>query len=424
MREDFLHYVWRFQKFDANNLKTSCGQCLYVERVGTPNSNAGPDFLMGQVIIGDKRWVGHIEIHIKASDWLAHGHTEDPNYETVILHVVWENDKNIDLPNGGGLPVLELKSRVDKKLVQRYNELLIPTWKFIVCEQDLGKVPDIVMNKWLERLFLERLQKKCEQYKELLEQSKFHWEAVCFYALAKAFGMKVNVDSFLSIAQSINYTIIQKCQSHPIVLEALFMGQAGLLEHDHQDSFFQSLKATYGYLVHKFKLHKEGVIRPQFFRLRPSNFPTIRISQLAVLLSRHPSMMSVFRDIKGCNQAYQTLRVESSNYWHTHYNFGLESPFKIKKLSKPFIDVLLINVVLPLQFLYGQIHGNFDWDSMESFMEQLPMESNKVLSHYLQLRGFDKNIMTGQALLHLHGNYCSKLQCVSCEIGNHILMSE
>ena len=424
MREDFLHYIWRFQKYNTRELKTTCGQSLQIEKVGIPNSNAGPDFLMGQIVIGQQKWVGHIEIHIKASDWLAHKHHEDPNYETVILHVVWESDKEIVLPNGGELPVLEMKSRIDEKLIHQYNQLMIPSPGFIPCEKNFAEVPDLVMKKWMERLFLERLEKKCTQLRKWLEQTKFHWEAVSFYALARAFGMKVNADSFVSIAQSVDFSILQKCKSHPIVTEALLLGQAGLLERDCKDPYFKTLKATYKYLIHKFKLEQQSRIRAQFFRLRPSNFPTIRLSQLSVLWSKHPTLIAVFKKIENRDQAYEFLSVESSNFWQTHYRFDKESSEKPKILSKAFIDLIIINVVIPIRLVYGQLQGNLNWEKLETLAQGLPMETNMVLSRYQQVRKIEKNAMSGQALLHLHANYCKSLKCLSCEIGNHLLKSK
>lgn len=422
MREDFLHYIWNYQKFNTEQLRTVDGQSLTILNVGTSNSNAGPDFLMAEIALDGKRWVGHVEIHIRASDWLQHRHDTDPNYNPVILHVVWKHDVAISLPNGGTLPVLELASRVSEALCSEYDQWMNTLPAFIPCEKQFGQVPDIYFEKWMERLFIERLESKCAQLQAWLQESKYHWEAVCFYALARAFGMKVNAEAFLSMARSVDFRVIQKCRTHPIVLEALFLGQLGILDElPGQEAFGQSLQATYLYLKRKFGVENKTVVRPKFFRLRPANFTTLRCSQLAQLWSTHSSLTAKIMSIQNLEEAISIFEVQASSYWDTHYQIGKTTTSKPKKVSRRFIHLLILNVVLPIQMIHGKMYGQLQWEVLEQLAQELPMEDNKLIRKYQGLRRMHAHAWNGQALLHLHDTYCKAKRCSHCTIGTYLM---
>ncbi len=421
MKEEFLHYVWRFQKYRKQQLKTYRGSLLKVLKVGTPNPNAGPDFLMAHICVDDKQWVGHVEIHINSSDWMVHGHDTDSNYDNVILHVVWENDIEICLPNGHFLEVLELKDLVSENLLHHYARLVEGLPQFIACERECAKVPSLVIEKWLERLYVERLENKVTQVNDLLDLTKNHWEAVCFYLIAQAFGMKVNGSAFLSMAQSIDFKIIRKCTSHPVVMEALFLGQAGLLEEECTDAYFKFLQSTYRYLQLKFGIENAHVERPQFFRLRPNNFPTIRLSQLAVLWSSKPTIFGALIKIDSVKEAYRLFEVDAAYYWKDHYRFGVVSKSRPKAISKLLVHSILLNVVIPLQLVYAAKYGKEIWSQVETLSKQIPIEKNKVIRNYEKLFLFENHAWNGQALLQMHKRYCSEKRCANCGVGAFLL---
>jgi len=423
MKEDFLHYVWRFQKYDAGKLRSFQGNRIQILHVGTPNPNAGPDFLMAQILIDDEQWVGHVEIHTKSSEWLNHGHTSDHNYNNVILHVVYENDAEIQLPNGGHLEVLELRNRIDKGVLENYQNLMGSLSQFIPCEKQATEVPSFVLEKWLERLYIERLEHKAKKIVAMLKQSKNHWDEVTFALLGQALGLKVNGASFRSVAESIPFTIVRKCASHPIVLEALLLGQAGLLEGDHEDASFKSLQAAYRYLKLKFGIDNHSVERPQFFRLRPYNFPTIRLSQWAVIWSSEPRLFSKLIAIKSISEAYDLFQLDASNYWTDHYRFGVSSKATPKSVTPALVHGIVLNVVLPLQLVFSAKNGMEIWDRIENLSKEIPMEKNTIVSKYMALFQGEDHAWNGQAFLQLHKNYCQVRRCSSCEVGNYLLKS-
>jgi len=283
MSEDFLHYIWKFKKFEFHNLKTVAGDALNIRSGGTHNLNSGPDFFNSQLQINNQLWAGNVEIHVKSSDWYVHNHETDKAYDNVILHVVWEHDTDIFRKDNTKIDTLELKDYVAKNVLLNYQHLLAKKHNAINCERDFATVNDFVMNNWLERLYFERLERKSTIITSLLKNSKYNWEAVLFKLLTKNFGLNVNGDAFMSLANSLNFSIVRKVSGHQINLEALLFGQSHLLDIDSEDAYLINLIKRYSYQSHKFNLNNKNVIKPQFFRLRPQNFPTIRLSQLASL---------------------------------------------------------------------------------------------------------------------------------------------
>ncbi|HEU0126660.1 MAG TPA: DUF2851 family protein, partial [Flavobacterium sp.] len=280
MKEDFLHYLWKFKKFNTLNLKTAQGELITILKTGDYLELSGPDFFNAHIEIGNQKWAGNVEIHVKSSDWYLHNHENDPAYKNVILHVVWENDTAIFREDNSEIPVLVLKDYVGKEMVSNYAELISPkTW--ISCEKQIKDIDNFVFKNWQERLFFERLERKSKFIYELLEETNQDWESVLFCLLAKNFGLNTNGTSFLQIAKSIPFSIIRKESFEHENLEALFFGTARLLEAEKEDVYFKDLKFRYFYLLHKYQLERTFVEPVQFFKHRPDNFPTIRLSQLA-----------------------------------------------------------------------------------------------------------------------------------------------
>ena len=421
MKEDFLHYVWKYQKFNVQKLTTTCGTNLVIVKVGEHNFNSGPDFFNAQVSIGDQLWAGNVEIHKQSSDWYGHQHEKDESYDNVILHVVWEYNANIFRKDNSTIPTLELKSKVEESVLKNYRHLFSKKQQWINCENDFPNMDSFLLDNWLDRLFLERLQQKSLLFEKELKFSNNHWEELLFKLLCKNFGLKVNGESFFSIAQSIDFSIIKKCYSEKLELEALLFGQAGFFESNYKDSYFELLKDKYLYLSQKFSINNKAVIRTKYFRLRPSNFPTIRLSQLAVLLSEKQSLFSRIMKVNNLEDYYTIFDVSANDYWDTHYNFGVSSAKKKKSLTKKFIDLLLINTIIPLKFCYSNFLGRDVSEDIMSLASSIPIEENSIIQKFNQLRPTYKNSLQSQALLQLKNEYCNKYKCLQCAVGNSIL---
>ena len=420
MTEDFLHYVWKFQKFSTNRLVTTNDESIVVEKVGAHNFNSGPDFFNAQVSINNQLWAGNVEVHLKSSDWYAHHHENDEAYDNVLLHVVWEFDVEVFRKDNSVIPTLELKTIVPEKLLQNYKILTAKKQEWIPCERDFSKVDDFIYDNWLESLYVERLKQKSALIEEELRKSNNHWESVLYKLLCKNFGLKVNGESFYSVANSIDYNLIAKSKN-TITFEALLLGQAGLLEQKNEDSYYNNLKENYTFLKHKYQLDNSQIIASKYFRLRPSNFPTIRLSQFSNLYQKTPSLFSKIVKMKSTKEMYDLFNVSASEYWDSHYNFGVLSFNRKKKLTKPFIDLLLINTIIPILFAYGKQISFNNSEELLKIAAFIPSEKNSVINNFNLLRSTVKNSLQSQALLQLKNEYCNKKKCLQCVIGNSIL---
>ncbi|GGG39644.1 hypothetical protein GCM10011344_45600 [Dokdonia pacifica] len=422
MREDFLHYLWKYKKFAFAKAKTTSNTSITIIKLGDHNHLAGPDFFNARLAIGDQEWAGNVEIHIKSSDWYAHGHETDAAYNNVILHVVWEHDVDVYRSDNTPIPTLQLKDYVTQDALNNYATLFEnQSKKWINCEATLSEVPDPIWNHWHERLYLERLERKTTAIKEILSQSNNDWEGVLFVMLMRSFGTKVNGPSFQSLATHIDFTIIRKCAQEPFRLEALLLGAGGLLSEDSVDSYVLQLQGEYEFVHHKFQLNTEGILPIQFFKLRPDNFPTIRLSQLAMLYYKVPGLFQKLMEVEHLNNFYTILQVEASTYWDTHYSFTTTQKKRVKKLSKAFIDLLLINTIIPIKFAYSQYIGKECTDMILDFMTAIKSEQNNIIKKYNEIRPKTKNALQSQALIQLKSAYCSENKCLQCAVGNWLM---
>jgi hypothetical protein len=420
MKEDFLHYLWKFKKFDTLNLKTFNGEEIVIVNVGHYLELAGPDFFNAQIIIGDQKWAGNVEIHLKSSDWYVHHHERDEAYENVILHVVWEHDTEIFRKNNSEIPVLELKKYVDSGTITNYQSLMAPK-SWIFCEKQLKGIDGFALINWQERLFFERLERKSKPIFELLEQTNQDWEAVLFCLLAKNFGLNTNGELFLKIAQSIPFSIIRKESFEVENLEALLLGSAGLLDIEKEGNYFKDLKFRYFYLLHKYQLEKNSTEPVQFFKHRPDNFPTIRLSQLANLYHSHQNLFSKISTSNSVATIYKTFEVAVSVYWQNHYQFDKESPKKLKKISKSFVDLIVINTIIPLQFAYAKSQGKENSEDLMQLLNEVASEKNAIMDKFSSFGINPKNAFESQSLLQLKNEYCNKSRCLECAIGMELL---
>ncbi|MBX9808425.1 MAG: DUF2851 family protein, partial [Flavobacteriaceae bacterium] len=381
MKEDFLHYLWKFKKFDTLNLKTFNGEEITIINVGQYLELAGPDFFNAQLIIGNQKWAGNVEIHLKSSDWYVHHHERDEAYENVILHVVWEHDTEIFRSNNTEIPVLELKKYVDTSTITNYQSLMSPK-SWIFCEKQIKEIDNFALKNWQERLFFERLERKSNPIFELLKLTNNDWEAVLFCLLAKNFGLNTNGEIFLKTAQSIPFSIIRKESFEVENLEALLLGNVGLLDLEKEDNYFKDLKFRYFYLLHKYQIEKKLVEPVQFFKHRPDNFPTIRLSQLANLYHSQQNLFFTISTSNSVKSIYEIFEISASDYWQNHYQFDKESLKKKKKLSKSFIDLIIINAIIPLQFAYAKSQGKEISEDLIQLLNEVAPEKNAIMDKF------------------------------------------
>ncbi|MCF7560401.1 DUF2851 family protein [Sabulilitoribacter multivorans] len=421
MQEDFLHYIWKHKKFQVTHLKTTNNEAVSVNNVGQHNLNSGPDFFNAQIKIDQQLWAGNVEIHIKSSDWFLHNHEQDKAYDNVILHVVWEHDTDVFRNNNTPVPTLQIRDFVETSVLNSYKKLFSKENKWINCENDFKSVDDFLLKNWLERLYFERLEQKSKTIETLLEESKNDWEGVLFKMLAKNFGLKVNGEAFLSVANSIDFSIIRKTQSNQQTLEALLLGQSGLLEEKIEEPYYLSLSKEYQFLKQKFKLEKNQVTQIQFFRLRPPNFPTIRLSQLASLYSQNQNLFSKVIEANTLEKFYKLFKVTTSSFWKTHYTFQKESKASVKLLTKSFIDLLLINTIIPIKFCYAKQKGNDIDDLIIKLGTEIHSEKNNIITAFNNLKHVSNSALDSQALIQLKAFYCDKNKCLQCAIGNSLL---
>ena len=421
MNEDFLQYVWRYKMFSKVDFKTTGNAHLSIIKSGLHNKNAGPDFLNAQLKIDGQTWIGNVEIHLKASDWYLHNHEKDLNYDAVILHVVWENDVDIYMKNNKPIPTLVLKNFIDETVLNKYKNLFLAPTAWLPCKNAISKVDKFIFNNWKERLFFDRLERKSEEINILLQQENNNFEAVLFQLLIKNFGLKVNGNSFLRLAQSVDYSVIKKLSFHTNQLAAILFGQAGFLEEDTEVEYHKELRKEYDYLKHKFKLNHIPKNEFSFFRMRPNNFPTIRIAQLVALFHKHQNLFSKLIAIDNLEEFYELFTIVVNPFWQTHYNFDSISKKSPKKITTSFVDLLIINTIIPLKFLFQKSRGEVDEEFFLVLLKKMKPEKNSIISKFSEIGVSSKNAFDTQALLELKNNYCAPKRCLECAIGNTIL---
>jgi hypothetical protein len=421
MKENLLHFIWKLKLFTTKNLQSTNGELVEIISSGTENFNSGPDFLNAKVYINKQLWAGNVEIHINSSDWYSHGHETDNKYDSVILHVVWEHDVEIFRSTEQVIETLELKNYISKSLLNKYGQLFDKNKKWINCENEIKTIKAFTFSNWKERLYFERLEQKSNHIQSIFKETNNDWEKTLFVLLAQNFGLKVNSDSFLSMAKSVDFSIVRKISSNAQQLEALLMGQAGLLSEKKESTYHKLLKIEYDYFVNKFGLITILNNQMQFFRLRPNNFPTIRLSQLAGLYHNHKNLFSNVIEIQDLESFYELFNVSTSTFWETHYTFEKESKKSKKRLSKSFIDLLIINTIIPLKFMYLKSLGKHNFNELIPLVEDIKPEKNSIIKNFTSLKVDSKSAFDSQALLQLKNKYCNAQRCLECAVGNELL---
>ncbi|PRX53131.1 DUF2851 family protein [Flagellimonas meridianipacifica] len=422
MREDLLHYIWQYKKIPLSKLFTEQKEELQIINFGFPNSGEGPDFLNARILIDDQQWAGNIEMHLKSSDWYAHHHEIDKNYDNVILHVVWEDDIAVFRKDGSQIATLVLQHLIPEELLVSYQALMDTSKiKFINCERSIADMAPVMWKSWEERLYFERLEQKSKHIGALLQKSNNNWEAVLFSLLCKSFGTKINGSFFLNRALKLDFSIVRKTSTDLLQLESLLFGHFGLLEvEDCTDRYYLELKKEYGYLTQKFELEIPEE-KPAFYGMRPTSFPTLRISQLANLYYKNCGFFQRLMAIDSLEDYYHVFQVLASSYWENHFTFGKSSKKSKRQISKAFIDLLLINTVIPLKFSYAQRIGKQWNEELVDLISKIKSESNTIVEGFNDLKVQSENALESQAKIQLYTAYCSQKKCLHCAVGVNLL---
>ncbi|MGO4708094.1 DUF2851 family protein [Chryseobacterium sp. 2TAF14] len=418
MNEKLLQYLWNFKIFTHFNFRDTDGNAIEILDFGKWNTDSGPDFLMAKIKTKSLILAGNIELHVKSSDWIFHQHAKDPNYQNIILHVVFQNDIDIAELKNLNIPTLELKDHIDKNIFQKYENLLKEN-QFIPCEKvfSAAKIP---VNFHEENL-LKKLEEKSLEIEADLHRHKNNYEAVMFHYLAYSFGLKVNASIFKQIAESIDFSIINKIRQNKLQLEALFFGISGWLENP-QDSQMKIWKREFDFIKAKYNI-SEIKIHPKFLRLRPPNFPTIRLSQLAELYFQHQNLFSKIISAESTTKLIEIFKdINASEYWNNHFNFGKTSSINQPKIvTKDFIELIILNAVLPVKYTYHKYQNENINDEILKFYSEIQPEKNSVITEWKKLDVKIKNSLESQSLIYHFKNYCETKNCLNCGIGFKIL---
>ncbi|RFZ89885.1 DUF2851 family protein [Mucilaginibacter conchicola] len=421
--EDFLHYVWQFRLFNRINLRTTEGEELEIQSVGLHNKNAGADFQNARIRIGDTTWAGNAELHLSSSDWQKHGHTTDGAYDNVILHVVYNDDLPLFRADGKRVPTLELKDRIPAELHYRYHNLVFGNQSIIPCEGSIATVDSITMQNWLTRILVERLEKRSQTVIAALQQNRGDWEETFYQFLAANFGFKVNALPFELMAKSLPQNILAKHKNNAIQIEALIFGQAGFLDGEMEDAYPKALQTEYNFLRKKYTLSPIENHLWKFLRMRPQNFPTVRLAQFAALVYQSNHLLSKvleIKDIKEMRELFSNIRV--NEYWETHYRFDKESKASSKSLGAASIDTLILNTVVLFLFSYGKhLQLQYYVSRALKMLENIPAEHNNITDDFVNLGLKINSAFDSQALLELKNSYCSYKKCLQCGVGIKIL---
>jgi hypothetical protein len=420
LTERLLQFIWQFQYFDIRDLETIEGETIEIIKPGKLNKDQGPDFLDAQVRIGSTILAGSIEVHCKTSQWVDHGHSQDPNYRNVILHVVFQNDMRTSPLL---LPVLALENRISYWMTQQYNDLMQAKTQ-IACSGSLKIIQELVWTKWKERLVAERLQKRSLKIRNYLEENKWNWEETFWWMLARNFGSKVNSDAFEALAKTLPLNILTRHRNQIHQLEALLLGQANLLQQDFKEDYPKMLNREYQFLKKKYGL-RPIPIPIHFLRMRPGNFPTLRLAQLAMLLHEKDGLLSGILRMNNISEIQDFLKVSPNDYWLYHYMPDEPSAYKKKPIGKETINNIIINTVVPFIFAYAGYFKNEELQSKAfSYLLDLDPEENNISRQFTSLGIKNENAFSSQALLELKTFYCDQKKCLECAVGYQILRGE
>jgi hypothetical protein len=424
MKEEFLHYLWKYGLYDQDRLFDNEKNKIIVLDPGEYNHDSGPDFFNARILVAGTIWAGNVEIHTKSSHFDNHGHHNDPAFNNVILHVVADNDKRVF--NSKGEEILTAKISFDLSLYERYT-CLVNNPYIIACQEDIKGIDKILMRHWLNSLVIERFQTKTASILKIFSETGNDWEETFYRVLARYFGFRVNTEPFEMLATALPFRIIRKHSDNIFQIEALLFGTAGLLEaglfkEALSDEYYRNLLKEYSVLSVKYSIRPLHGWLWKFSRLRPPNFPTVRLSQLAAMLSVAGGVFSKVLEVTDIKQIKELFEVSASSYWDNHFVFGKKSRSVIKNTGSQAVDILLINAVIPMIFVYGQSRDCQDISERAlSLLENITPEDNTITTEWKAVGIVADSAFYSQALIQLRNEYCKKRKCLNCRIGNNII---
>ncbi len=410
MKEEFIYYLWE-NRLLSKDLVTTDGEEVSVISVGNRNYDSGPDFLDARIRIDGTLWVGHVEIHVNASDWFRHGHQDDEAYKNVILHVVYCNDTE-----RLSIPTVEVKGKFDQTIYERYSGF-VKSRRWIPCERIIASIQQFTWLSWLERIVVDRLETEVKDVFSKLAANNGDWEETLYQRVMRYCGLKVNNDAFERLARLLPLRILHKHIDNPLQVEAMFFGCAGFLEQEFAEAYPVLLQREYRILKSKFNLTTMPRSYWKFLRLRPPNFPTIRLAQMASMVCNSESLFSKLQTVDDLDSMRNLFNVEVNEYWDTHFQFEKPSKMKKKCMGNTAIDVLIINAVVPVLFSYGIYHDNQEMKNRSlGFLNVMEPEDNVVIRKFARLGVNVRNAQQTQALLQLYNCYCRRRKCLNCRV--------
>jgi hypothetical protein len=420
MKEKLLQFIWQHQYFNKSKLETFKGEHLQIINPGNYNTNQGSDFLDAIIKIDNITLAGNIELHVHSSDWNKHHHSTDKNYSNIILHVVWEYDAAIAGQCPNALPTLVLQNLVPKVLLTKYEQLMNDDSP-IHCKKQLPVLNDLSWLKWKERLVAERLEEKSKKVLSFLDETNGHWEEVFWWMLASNFGIKVNTELFEEVARSISIQILGKHKNQIHQLESLLLGQANLLNENFTEDYPVLLQKEYQFLQKKYQLKKINCTAC-FLRMRPANFPTLRLAQLAMLVTQSSHLFATIKSLKEVSDVKKLFNITCNDYWHYHYLLDEASAFQPKKTGEQMVDNIIINTIIPVLFSYGLLHKDeLLKEKALIWLSAIKAERNSITTIWNQANISCANALESQAVLQLHQHYCKDKKCLQCSVGNKLL---
>ena len=419
MNEALLQFIWKFSLYNSAALQTAEGEAVTIIHPGQHNTNAGPDFLDARIKIGDTMLAGNIELHVNSSDWLKHNHQNDAAYKNLILHVVYQND----VPAFNNIPLLEISEHIPSHIEAKYASL-VNAKHSLPCAGMLNTVKDITKESWLSRLLAERWEQKLGEWKSMQQKDVDDWQNLLYHRMAANFGFKVNATPFLMLAQSLDINILAKHRENLFQIEALLFGQAGMLDGDFQEVYPNKLKAEYDYLSKKYKLKPIPVHLWKFMRMRPPNFPTVRLAQFAALIHQSVHLFSQVIEVYTVKELTPMVEVTAGEYWDDHFRFDEVSVYAPKHLGRGSVQNIILNTIAPIQFLYAQRHGSVAQKELAlQLLDVLPAEKNSILDTWKDSGWEATNAAQSQSLIQLYNNYCTHRNCLNCAIGLSVIKS-
>jgi hypothetical protein len=419
IKEDLLHFIWENSLYNGDTLFIN-QQKIEVIDPGQHNLASGPDFFNARVKIGNTQWAGNLEIHVKASDWFRHKHQDDPAYNNVILHVVYEQDCRLERPGGEEIPCLVMK--VEESLIKNFNQLIAAS-EAIPCSYQLPGIDKIYWSDWYSKLMIGRLQEKTLEIDQILSENKYNWEDTMYHFLGRSFGFKINSFPFETLVRTTPLNILLRFREKSLTINAILFGQAGFLQDlISEDEYYISLQKEYHSLVKMLPPRALDKSNWKFMGARPGNFPLVRIAQFASLIVQQYPLFAKLTDHPDIKSWRKILEPGTESYWENHYLFGKTGKKRKLKMGRMAVDLVILNAFIPVVFHYGTFRRRIDLkDKILGILELLPPEKNDILKRWEKCGVKAINAFESQALIHLTTRYCKKRRCLECMIGSRII---